>query len=515
MADILVVDDSRTQALKLQIILEDAGFNVRVANDGHNAIELAKTQRPALIVSDIVMPGMDGYVMCAHIKSEETLKGVPVILLTTLSDPRDILRGLQAQADAYLTKPYDEKVLVARINTLLQQPSEQFNSAAPLTTEFVARDTPGLEVSLEGENHIVTAGRRQMLNLLLSTYENAVRQNRTLSETQRELTELNGQLQDLNTQLQLQNKRIERSETNYRALLNDKTDAVFVVDEIGNVRFVNPAGEALLGQSEMEIWGAPFPFHFALGRIDETEIPSRLVGHEESGLIAEMHAVPSEWEGKKVALVTLRDITARKNYERRIQEQQAELQEANSQLQEANRRLQDLATLDGLTGIFNHRAAKERLAAEWTRAARYDLPLSVLMLDVDKFKQFNDSFGHPAGDEVLKRVANLLRDKARETDIVARYGGEEFIVILPNTGEEASTIFAERLRIALEDDHWPLRPVTASVGAATMKATYETPDDLVSAADKALYASKENGRNRITHANSDKANGDKAQESGK
>jgi diguanylate cyclase (GGDEF)-like protein len=244
----------------------------------------------------------------------------------------------------------------------------------------------------------------------------------------------------------------------------------------------------------------PFPFDFTLGRLREVEIAPIMPGRAESGLIVEMHAVPSEWEGEKIALLTLRDITARKSYERRIQEQQEALQIANGQLREANRRLQDLATLDGLTGIFNHRAAKERLATEWNRARRYESPLSVLMLDVDKFKQYNDAYGHPAGDEVLKRVANLLREKARETDIVARYGGEEFIVILPNTSEDASTIFAERLRSAIESENWPLRTVTASFGAATMTADLNDSDDLVAAADKALYFSKENGRNRVTHA---------------
>jgi diguanylate cyclase (GGDEF)-like protein len=299
----------------------------------------------------------------------------------------------------------------------------------------------------------------------------------------------------------LQNQRIERSEANYLALLNDKTDTVFVVDGQGIVRFVNPAGEELLGKSEMEIGGLPFPYEFTLGGSREVQIAPPVSGQDENGLIAEIHAVPSEWEGEKVALVTLRDITARKGYERRIQEQQKALQEANKQLQEANKRLQQLATLDGLTGIFNHRAAKERLAEEWNRARRYDSPLSVLMLDVDKFKQYNDSFGHPAGDEVLKGVATLLREKARETDIVARYGGEEFIVLLPNTGQEASATFAERLRLTIEETPWPLRAVTASVGAATMNQSMDAPDDLVSAADQALYFAKEHGRNRTAHYN--------------
>jgi DNA-binding response OmpR family regulator len=286
-AEILVVDDSPTQAMRLQFMLEEHGYVARVARDGQQALDAAREKPPALIVSDIVMPGMDGYEMCRLIKADPALATVPVILLTTLSDPRDILIGLQAQADAYLTKPYDETVLLTRIRTLLEQPPENFDRDAPATAEFVARDTPGLEVYLEGEHHIVTAGRRQMLNLLLSTYENAVRQNKTLIETQREL-------QALNTQLQAQNARVERSEANYRALLQDKTDAVFVVDEHGLVRFVNPAGEVLLNKSELELWGAPFPFDFEMGRLTELQIAPPVPGLDEDGLLAEMYAVPSE-----------------------------------------------------------------------------------------------------------------------------------------------------------------------------------------------------------------------------
>lgn len=483
--EILAVDDSPTQAMKLQFILEDNGYSVRIARDGQSAIAKARELTPSVIISDIVMPDMDGYALCRYFKSDAELRDVPVILLTTLSSPRDILQGLEAKADAYLTKPYDEKVLISRIQALLRH-KDEIDRSAPMTRTFVERDTVGLEVYLEGEHHVVTAGRRQMLNLLLSTYENAVRQNLALTETQRKLESLNAQLQE-------QNERVVRSESNYLSLLNDKTDAVFVVDRGGSVRFVNPAGEELLSKSASELQNAPFPYDFAPSANREIEIAPAVPGHDEDGLIAEMHAVASVWEGEDVWLVTLRDITARKRSERRIEEQQEALREANA-------RLEALATLDGLTGIYNHRAAKERLAAEWGRAHRYGPPLSVLMLDVDKFKQYNDSFGHPAGDEVLKRVAALLREKARESDTVARYGGEEFIVILPNTGNDAAIVFAERLRVALEAEPWPLRAVTASFGASTLNKDFESSDDLIAAADRALYHSKESGRNRVSHA---------------
>jgi len=164
-----------------------------------------------------------------------------------------------------------------------------------------------------------------------------------------------------------------------------------------------------------------------------------------------------------------------------------------------------LATSDALTGLKNRRAFRERLADEMRRAARYQLPLSLLMLDVDKFKQFNDTFGHPAGDEVLKQFAKILQAGARGSDFAARYGGEEFVVLLPNTDAEAAKVLSERLRSAIESASWPLREVTASGGVATSiprgvgdESLQDESEYLLSEADKALYRSKADGRNRIT-----------------
>lgn len=182
------------------------------------------------------------------------------------------------------------------------------------------------------------------------------------------------------------------------------------------------------------------------------------------------------------------------------------LEAKQAALEEANIRLDALATTDGLTGVKNRRAFGEKLAEEIARGTRYKIPLSLLLLDVDKFKQYNDTFGHPAGDEVLKTVARLLHEQARTTDFVARYGGEEFTLILPNTGDEGAVVMAERLRVVLESAPWIERAVTASFGAATLSEQAATATDLIAAADRALYASKESGRNRVTHVNSLPAN---------
>lgn len=159
------------------------------------------------------------------------------------------------------------------------------------------------------------------------------------------------------------------------------------------------------------------------------------------------------------------------------------------------------ANTDGLTELNNHRAFQETLANELQRALRYKAPLSVLLLDVDKFKQYNDTYGHPAGDQVLKQVAAILSAGARNTDFVARYGGEEFVLILPNTESTGALELAERLRKDVETRKGFERDVTISFGVATLSKEAMSAPELITQADKALYASKHAGRNRVTHAN--------------
>lgn len=227
-------------------------------------------------------------------------------------------------------------------------------------------------------------------------------------------------------------------------------------------------------------------------------------------------------QGNVVRLVgTLMDITERKQYEEELKAAHARLAAMNGlleeqillvnqqsvalecqkcELEEANRQLEALATTDGLTGIHNHRAFQERLMEEYQRSVRYNSPLSLVMVDVDHFKKFNDTFGHPEGDRVLQHVARILEATVRTTDFVARYGGEEFVVLLPETDTLGAIAGAERLRMALEQEEWTLRAITASIGVATLSSFEEQPDELLAEADKALYLSKQRGRNCTTHA---------------
>jgi diguanylate cyclase (GGDEF)-like protein len=186
-----------------------------------------------------------------------------------------------------------------------------------------------------------------------------------------------------------------------------------------------------------------------------------------------------------------------------VSERTAELVERSQQLEIANKRLEQLATLDGLTNIANHRRFKEFLAQQWHHSHREQQPLSMLLMDVDYFKLYNDTYGHQGGDSCLKQVAAVLGETIkRTTDLAARYGGEEFVVVLSNTDKSGAMVVAERIRALVEELQIPhmastINPyVTLSIGIASVVPNHENQaEDLIAAADRALYHAKENGRN--------------------
>jgi diguanylate cyclase (GGDEF)-like protein len=181
---------------------------------------------------------------------------------------------------------------------------------------------------------------------------------------------------------------------------------------------------------------------------------------------------------------------------RQLQQAHQELATLNAELLEANRALAQAAVTDGLTGLKNHRAFQEALHSAAQMAERLQQPLSLVMFDIDHFKQFNDRFGHPAGDELLRQVAQVLRESARAYDVAARYGGEEFALLLPNTALEQAVQVAERLRQQIRAIENPHAPVSASFGVATYRRGMP-PATLVYEADAALYRAKRNGRDQV------------------
>jgi diguanylate cyclase (GGDEF)-like protein len=190
----------------------------------------------------------------------------------------------------------------------------------------------------------------------------------------------------------------------------------------------------------------------------------------------------------------------------RLRQGRQELDAMNEKLRKQNEELERLSTSDALTGLYNRRYLTQRLSEELVRSYRHRGTFSVLMADVDEFKKYNDAFGHPAGDEVLKKVAAILLSSTRSVDCTARYGGEEFAVLLTGTDGEVAAEVAERIRARVETQKFAGRKITISIGIARFPEDGETADEVISSADEALYAAKRSGRNRVMQAGQERSN---------
>ena len=308
-------------------------------------------------------------------------------------------------------------------------------------------------------------------------------------------------------ELRLNARHLEEAQQQFRAFADNAPLLAYIKDEEGRYEYVNApllhrfgfAEGDVIGKSDSDLWDEKLIERIRVleeqvlqsgqstGRLD---VSTRADGSE---VFWRIYKFPLFWRGHRAIGGIAVDITQSKLYER-------ELKTIHSQLEARNATLRELSTTDELTNAHNRRSFLEHLRIEWERADRQKTPLSLLMIDVDRFKDYNDSFGHPAGDVVLKQLAQLLCLHARAADIVARYGGEEFSVILPAADHQGAQQLAERFRAAIETANWPRRNLTVSIGVATRLPHACEPQSLLNRADQALYLAKQNGRNRVESA---------------
>ena len=309
-------------------------------------------------------------------------------------------------------------------------------------------------------------------------------------------------------------RALRESEVRFRLIAENGSDVVSLYSTDGRIVYISPSCERVLGFLPEEMPRmAPFAtvhpqdfdrlqrhFNQLLRGEPVSSIQVRMLHRTGRHLWLEMmwRSVLNE-NGEVVKLqVSSRDITESKQNERRLEDAQRKLRQQQDMLQNVNSELTELAAHDGLTELRNRRAFEERLEDETRRWRRHGSDVSLVLLDIDHFKTFNDTYGHPKGDEVLRAIGRLLRRSLRATDFPARYGGEEFAIILPNTGHTGALVVAEQLRRTIEGATWEDRPITASIGVATMGADITNAEELVDCADRALYRSKQSGRNRVT-----------------
>jgi diguanylate cyclase (GGDEF)-like protein/PAS domain S-box-containing protein len=311
---------------------------------------------------------------------------------------------------------------------------------------------------------------------------------------------------------------LRESEERYRELFESASDLIQITDGLGRFLLVNRAWRDKLGYSDAEIQQLRLPDVLHPDHRDQSlqlweqfleggptgTIETHFVAKDGKVIVAE-GSISCSRPDCSTAIIRgiFRDITERRAFEVLLDEYRRDLEETNRKLAEANAQLERLATTDPLTGLSNRLVFEQKLEDEIHRSQRYHSPLSLILLDVDRFKSYNDSFGHPAGDAVLVEVARLLRVSARSIDVVARIGGEEFAIILPNTPLDGAVLLGERFRQAIDSAIWAYRPVTISVGVAAIGPEICSSNQLVASADAALYRAKQRGRNRVEYDRSD------------
>jgi diguanylate cyclase (GGDEF)-like protein/PAS domain S-box-containing protein len=317
-------------------------------------------------------------------------------------------------------------------------------------------------------------------------------------------------------------EQLRLSERRHRLLADHARDVVWTMDADGRITYVSPAVQALRGFTPEEAMQQPLHATHPPASAAQTQAyvealsaallagrpPPDFHGELEyicqdgSTMWAEVWAFPLlDAAGRLVEVLGVsRDISARRQHELEMQRARLATEQANEALQAANAKLERISATDPLTGAWNRRHFEREIAAAVARAQRQDCPLSVVMLDVDRFKQVNDRYGHPAGDRVLVAITKALQDGVREGDVVSRWGGEEFAVLLPQTDAAAALDTAQRLRLAVATlDVSGVGPVTASFGVAEWRPS-ETTQACIHRADLALYAAKNAGRNRVEQA---------------
>ena len=443
--EILVVEDSLTQAEQLRYILEQKGYRVSVAFNGLAALDYLQEHQPTIVISDILMPVMDGYQLCKKIKENGRLKDIAVIILTSLSDPGDVIKGLESGADNFITKPYSETFLLSRIHYILINRELRRSGTSEM----------GIEVFFAGQKHYLTAERIQMIDLLLSTYENAVQ--RTL------------ELKLSNIELQKAIQTIRVLEANHRSLLERNADGMVVVGQDSLVRYLNPAAESLFNITAEKMLGEVFPSSLVAGETKEISI------HRGEGqtIIAEMRVAETSWEGDRAYLASLRDVTD------------------NVRLRE---RLRNLSMSDELTGLYNRRGFLTLIREQMTLSDQSGENILLLYGDLDGLKWINDTFGHSEGDRALIEAAEILRETFRESDLIARVGGDEFAVVVPGGGHDVANALALRLKHNIDARNVNReRPYKLSM--STGVACYEpgqpiTIEEFLSRADRLMYENK-------------------------
>jgi two-component system, cell cycle response regulator len=450
-ARILVVDDVPANVKLLEARLLAEYFDVVTACNGAEALALCERAECDIVLLDVMMPELDGLDVCRQLKSNPLTHHIPVVMVTALDQPPDRVRALEAGADDFLTKPVTDIALVSRVRSLAR--------LKMMTDELRMRAVTSKEIGLQNPEHeaVMETGRNGRVLIVDDRPSSYERLAATLSVEHTVDVEVNP------------------SQALFRAAESDY-DLIIV-----SLALKDFDGLRLCSQ----IRSLERTRNIPILAIAETDNTAQLVRGLEIG-VNDYLLRPVD---RNEMLARARTQIKKRRYTERLRD--------NVQTSI------ELAITDGLTGLFNRRYMETHLGTLVEQSAERGKPITVLVLDIDYFKAINDSYGHDAGDDVLREFALRMRKATRNIDLACRYGGEEFVIVMPETDMAVATMVAERLRRRIASEPFAIQQgarhleVTISIGIAALSAADDNAATILKRADRALYRAKRDGRNRV------------------
>ena len=450
-ARVLVVDDILANVRLLEATLTSEYFEVCTAMNGADALEMVESFQPDIILLDVMMPGIDGIEVCRRIKSNPQTQHIPVIMVTALDQVEDRVRGLEAGADDFITKPVNDAALFCRLKSLVR--------LKMLMDELRGRNEPALVEGGDGAGRVDLAHVETGANVVVVDNRGVVADR------------IRDSLQAMHT----------------LTVVSDPAEVVTLAQETNVDLFI--ISFDLLEHDGLRLCSQLRSFErtrqIPILVVVDPEDQSRLMRALDMGVNDYLHRPLDKLELKARVNTQIK----RKRYTDRLR-------------QNVTRSI-EMAVTDPLTGLYNRRHMDNQLDIHVTNAASRGKPVCLLALDVDFFKPINDTHGHDVGDRVLQELASRLKAQVRAIDLCCRMGGEEFVVILPETDLQVGFTVAERLRRTIASKPFnagakqgPLA-ITVSIGVAGYETVSDTRETIMKRADEALYQAKRSGRNRV------------------
>ncbi|MEO1543200.1 MAG: PleD family two-component system response regulator [Pseudomonadota bacterium] len=450
-ARVLVVDDIPANVKLLEARLSAEYFDILTAFSGEDALAVLARERVDVVLLDVMMPGIDGFEVCRRIKSDPKTHHIPVVMVTALDQPADRIQGLESGADDFLSKPVDDIALITRVKNLARLKT--------LNDEMLMRASTGREMGVEDNAALEKA---------LSGFSGRILVVDDHPRSQQRLSQALGKLHDI--------------------------DAVGCPEEAMRHLTQDPSYDLVI-------------ISLSLEQADGLRMCSQIRSLE---AIRNLPIIILVEHGSDARLLRGLDMGVN-DYLKRPVEQHELLARVRTQIKRKRHtdylrdRLEqtvELAMTDALTGLHNRHYMQSHLQKLVTDAIANERELSILIADIDHFKQVNDTYGHDVGDLVLKEFSQRLKQNTRGADLACRLGGEEFVLIMPDTPIQRAYQTGERLRALIAAEPFAIGNgafirVTTSVGLATLEMLDDTPDALIKRSDNGLYAAKRRGRNRV------------------